>query len=83
MSDANRKPFDDSFHGPDPEFRGFFGALGAIFQCLAIWGLVRLVAKVANHEVDLKWQGSDIKALEARVERIASRLNGTRAEARP
>jgi hypothetical protein len=83
MSDADRKPLDDSFHGPDPGFRGFFGALGAIFLWLAIWGLVTLVAKVANRAVDLKWQGSDIKALEARVERIASRLNGTRAEARP
>jgi hypothetical protein len=83
MSDADREPFDDSFHGPDPGFRESLGTLGAIFLCLAIWGLMTLVAKVANHEVDLKWRGSDIKALGARVERIASRLNGTRAEARP
>jgi hypothetical protein len=83
MSDADRKPSDDSFHGPDPGFRGFFGAPGAIFPCPAIWGLVTLVAKAADHEVDPKWQGPDLKALEACVERIASRLNGTRAEARP
>ena len=55
MSDADREPFDDSFHGPDPVFRESLGTLGGILLCLAIWGLMTLVAKVANPEVDLKW----------------------------